>query len=348
MLSRISPIHSEHWKSLQTQYQRLSKTTLRSLFTTQKERFQRFSLSHGPLLLDYSKNHITEEVMELLCKLSTALKLPEAKEAFFSGEKINATENRSVLHHTLRAPSSQAFNLSGTNIAPQIAAEKEKMRLFCDKLHSHTLLGCANKPITTIVNIGIGGSDLGSRMVCAALRPFHKKGVRVYFVSNLDSADLLDTLEKCDPAHTFFLISSKSFRTAETMANAEQARSWFLRKTGKKEAIGRHFGAISAAKGPATGFGIPEEHIFRIWNWVGGRFSLWSSVGLPIACAIGFKDFEKLLAGAHEMDQHFFQSPPHANMPTILALLSLWYSNFFDAHTHAVICYADRLRHFVP
>ena len=344
MLPQISPHQTYSWQGLKKHYQVLSTQQIQGLFRTNKQRFEQFSLKAAGLMLDYSKNHITKESCTLLFSLAEELHLDEAKEALRTGVHINATEDRAALHHALRAPVYTPNN----RISRQIAQELDKMRHFCKALHNKQLRGFTNKPIDTIINIGIGGSDLGSRMVCEALRPFHVPGVRVHFVTNLDPADILGTLAHCDPQHTLFLISSKTFQTAETMSNATLAKKWFLQATHDKQHISLHFAAISAAEGPVKAFGITAENTFRLWDWVGGRFSLWSSIGLPIACAVGFERFEELLAGGYAMDKHFFDNRLAKNMPTILALLSFWYGNFYDAHTHAVLCYAQHLQYFVP
>ena len=346
MLPAVDPMLTSSWSKLKAHYYEISKQHMRALFVSDPARFARFSLKVGPLFLDYSKNCISEETIRLLIALAEEIELPAAREALFTGKHINATEDRAVLHHALRMPEGSSFYVDGVDVYQQVVEEREKMRAFCDKLHTGQLVGFSGKPIHTLVNIGIGGSDLGSRMICSALKPYQKRSIKLYFVSNLDASDILDTLDKCEPERTFFFVSSKSFRTAETMANARLARRWFLRAAKDTQHIATHFAAISTDKDQVAAFGIPTSRMFRFWDWVGGRFSLWSSVGLPIACAVGYSAFEELLSGAAQIDKHFLEAPLSQNMPTLLALLSLWHSNFFGYRSHAILCYAQHLQYF--
>ena len=348
MFPANDPTQSIYWNKLQNHHAQLSQLDLRTLFQKDEHRFKDLHLEDGELLLDYSKNLIQKETLDLLTHLAEDLEVPAALEAWSQGQAINRSEERAVLHQRLRAPTSVPFYVDGVNISRSIEAEKQKMKAFCNLLHQGKLLGFSHKPINTIVNIGIGGSHLGGQMVCEALRPFHKPDIRTHFVSNLDPNDLLDTLSNCDPERTLFLIASKTFTTAETLSNAQLARNWFLQAAQDTSHISLHFAALSTAEEKVLAFGISKERIFRFWDWVGGRFSLWSSIGLSIACTVGWAHFESLLSGAHRMDQHFLKQPPRQNMPLILALLSLWYRNFFHTHSHAVLCYTHHLRYFVP
>ena len=348
MLPVSNPTHLKVWADLQRHQRVLSQVSLRSIFHSDSKRFDSFHLEDCGLLLDYSKNIVQKETLDLLSDLAEAQGLAAALEAWSSGAHINVSEDRAVLHQALRSPMSKPFFVDGVDLSRAIQDELDKMSKLCNRLHSQQLIGFSGKPIDTVVNIGIGGSDLGGKMVCEALRPFHQPGIRTYFVSNLDAADLLDTLSVCDPARTLFLIASKTFTTAETLSNASLAKDWVLKAAADPLAVAQHFVALSTAEDEVKAFGISPDRMFRFWDWVGGRYSLWSSIGLSIACTVGWAHFKALLAGAHQMDQHFLKQPTLKNMPVILSLLSLWYRNFFQVQSHALLSYAHHLRYFVP
>ena len=348
MLPVSNPTQLEVWARLQKHYRVLSRVSLRKLFDSDPNRFDSFHLEDCGLLLDYSKNMIQKETLSLFSDLADAQGFTSAVASWAKGAHINVTEDRAVLHQALRASRSQPFFVDGTDISRAIRAELEKMKAFCKQLHHQQLRGFSGDPIDTIINIGIGGSDLGGKMICTALRPFHLQSIRTYFVSNLDPADILETLLQSDPRRTLFLVASKSFTTEETHSNASIAKKWIIDAFSDPLAVASHFVALSAAAQEVEHFGIPTDRMFRFWDWVGGRYSIWSSIGLSIACTIGWDHFEALFRGAHRMDQHFLERPLLQNMPLILSLLSLWNRNFFDIKSHAVVCYAHHMRYFVP
>ena len=308
---------------------------LSALFGANTDRFQEYSLNHEELLLDYSKNFINSETVSLLLDLAGQSQLPAAIEAMFRGEEINTTEQRAALHVALRDPSAK------TN-TPEVCASLERMESLVAELHGGKWTGYSGKVITDVVNLGIGGSDLGPAMVCDALASFATHKLHVHFVSNVDPSHLQNTLKDLQAETTLFVIASKSFTTLETLKNAEAARSWLLQKT-DATATAKHFVAITTSLSTATEFGIEERNLYPLWDWVGGRFSLWSAIGLPIAIALGMDGFRQLLAGAHSMDEHFRTAPLEKNMPVILALLNFWYREYFDAHSTAVVPYSQRL-----
>ena len=335
------------WQKLKAHYEQISDVHMRELFANQPDRFKDFSISWEDLFLDYSKNRITEETMQLLVELAIECGVPEAIENMFRGEKINTTEGREVLHIALRSDVNKPFVIAdGNDVMPEIRAELDKMKVFCDAIHSGQSTGYTGKPFTSVVNIGIGGSDLGPHMVVSALKHY-KKDIDVYFVSNVDDADIAETLKLVEPETTLFIISSKTFTTWETLTNAKSARDWFLQSGADQAALSKHFVAITSNIEDAIEFGIAEENIFEFWDWVGGRYSLWSAIGLSISLAVGFEKFSELLAGAHAMDIHFRETPLDRNIPVILGLLGIWYNNFFDAHTQAIIPY-DQYLEFLP
>ncbi|MFW2438183.1 MAG: glucose-6-phosphate isomerase [Arenicellales bacterium] len=335
------------WQKLKAHHEQISDVHMRELFINQPDRFKDFSISWQDLFLDYSKNRITEETMQLLVELAREGGIPEAIESMFQGEKINTTEGREVLHSALRSDVNKPYIIAdGNDVMPEIRAELEKMKVFCNAIHSGQSTGYTGKPFTSAVNIGIGGSDLGPHMVVSALKHY-KRDIDVYFVSNVDDADIAETLKRVDPETTLFIISSKTFTTWETLTNAKSAREWFLQSGAGQAALSKHFVAISSNIEDAIEFGIAEENIFEFWDWVGGRYSLWSAIGLSVALAVGFKKFSELLAGAHAMDVHFRKTPLEKNIPVILGLLGIWYNNFFDAHTQAIIPY-DQYLEFLP
>jgi glucose-6-phosphate isomerase len=324
-------------QQLKAQQQQLTETTLGTLFKQDNQRAQRFFLSVGELHFDYSKNFITDKVINSLAALAAEKNLAPAISSLFAGEKVNNTEQRAALHSALRAPANHSA------ISQLVQGALDKMEVFIEKLHQRTWLGFNNKPIETVINIGIGGSDLGPRMVTQALSAYHHTSVNVLFVANIDGADLEDTLRRLNPDTTLFIVASKTFTTLETLHNALSAREWVQNAGCTKEDLHKHFVGISANIDAAKTFGIAEENIFPMWDWVGGRYSLWSAIGLPVAAAIGMSHFRDLLAGAHLMDDHFKSAPFEQNMPVLAALLSYWYSHFWGVTSQAVLPYAQRL-----
>lgn len=318
------------------------------LFRKDPDRFKTFSLTFEDILLDFSKNRVTKDTLDLLCELADAVHLQDAKEQMFAGERINLTEKRAVLHVALRNRSNTPIYHNGKNVMPDINAVLDRMHAFCEKLHSGELTGYTGKPLRHVVNIGIGGSDLGPYMVTECLKPFQLPDIDVHFVSNVDGSHLLSVLQKIDPETTLFIISSKTFTTQETMTNAESAKRWFLKSAMDHEHIRKHFIAISTNEEAVTAFGIDKENMFQFWNWVGGRYSLWSAIGMSIACALGFEKFMELHEGAEAMDRHFLNTPHHKNLPTILGLLGVWYNNFFGSETHAILPYDQYMHAFAP
>ena len=345
MLPAINPAETNSWQQLTAHFLSMQATHLRELFEEDQGRFEKFQIKLNDILLDYSKNIVNEETMDLLLDLASEVQLKDSIDAMFSGDKINQTEHRSVLHIALRNISNTPVHEKGQDVMPQVRAVLEQMKSFSDRLLDGTWKGYSEKAITDIVNIGIGGSDLGPLMVTEALRPYHKN-ITPHFVSNVDGTHIEETLKKLDPASTLFIIASKTFTTQETMTNAESAKTWFLAKTDGRGDVARHFVAISTNTKAVTAFGIASENMFEFWDWVGGRYSLWSSIGLSIACTIGYDNFKQLLEGAHDADNHFRNEPFEKNIPVILALLGVWYSNFFDAHSEAILPYDQYLHRF--
>ena len=343
---KIPPTHLPAWQALQQHHPEIAAFHMRDSFAADPKRFHRFSLSLGDLLFDYSKNRITERTMALLFELARQAGLAERMSAMFRGEHINVTENRAVLHVALRNRSNRPVLLDGENIMPDVNQALEQMKRFVEEVRSGRWKGCTGKAIHDVINIGIGGSDLGPRMVVKALTPYVQPNLRVHFVSNVDEADLLQNLEDLDPETTLFCVSSKTFTTQETMTNAESAREWFLDKIPDPSAIARHFVAISTNTRKVAEFGIDPANMFVFWDWVGGRYSLWSAIGLPIALAVGMDRFEALLTGAHSVDEHFRNEPFERNIPVIMGLLGIWYNNFFGAESHAILPYDQYLEHF--
>jgi glucose-6-phosphate isomerase len=318
---------------------------LRELFATDQDRAEQFSLQVGEhLFVDYSKNLITRDSMAALFQLARRTGVEGLRDRMFAGEPINNTEHRAVLHVALRNRSGRPMAVKGLDVMPEVHAALEHLRVFSDRVRSGAWAGYTGQRISDVVNIGIGGSDLGPAMVAQALAPYTHDGPRTHFVSNVDGAHLADTLRSLDPATTLFTIASKTFTTQETMANARSAREWFLRRAGDESAIARHFVAVSTNEAEVKKFGIAAENMFVFWDWVGGRYSLWSSIGLPIAIAAGFGHFERLLDGAHEMDEHFRTAPLEHNVPIVLGLLGVWYSSVLGADSHAVLPYEQRLQ----
>jgi len=319
---------------------------MKDLFHQDPERFKKFAFCFNDLVVDVSKNIITDETLKLLVQLANDCKLKQAIEAMFEGDFINETENRSVLHIALRNFSDKAFYTGGKNIMEDVQKVQEQMKTFCNKVHNNEWKGYSGKKIKYIVNIGIGGSDLGPVMVTEALKPYWEDGIQSFFVSNVDATHIAETLKKITPDETLFLIASKTFTTQETMTNAHTARQWFLEAAKDPAHVSKHFIALSTNKKEVTAFGIAKENMFQFWDWVGGRYSLWSAIGLSIALTIGYDNYEQLLKGAHAMDNHFAETDFEKNIPVLLALISLWYINFFGAQTESILPYDQYLHRF--
>ena len=342
--NNLTPSSSE--QQLQTHFRQLSDKSILELFNNDPSRFDQFSLKWNDFLVDYSKNLITEESIQLLLALANEKGVPGAIEAMFSGEKINFTEDRAVLHTALRNRSGSAVLVDGEDVMPSVLKELEKMKIFCGRVHAKEWLGYTGKPIKSIVNIGIGGSDLGPVMVTEALKPYWVEGIESYFVSNVDGTHIAETLKKVNPETTLFLIASKTFTTQETMTNAHSARTWLTEALGAEKAVANHFVALSTNAQAVTEFGINPENMFIFWDWVGGRYSLWSAIGLSIALTIGYKNFEDLLVGAYEMDEHFRTTEFDKNIPVLLALIGVWYNNYFGYETEAILPYDQYMHRF--
>ncbi|WP_247234707.1 glucose-6-phosphate isomerase [Telluribacter sp. SYSU D00476] len=334
------------FKKLKTHHKTLAKKHLRELFEEDENRFKKFSIRLGDILVDYSKNRINSRTRAYLVQLAEECGLQEAIEQMFTGEKINRTEGRAVLHVALRNRSNTPIMVDGKDVMPEVNEVLEKMKSFSTSVRSGAWKGYTGKEITDLVNIGIGGSDLGPVMVTEALKAYGKKGLNVHFVSNVDGTHVAETLKGLNPETTLIMIASKTFTTQETMANAHSAREWFLEKAKNDEHVKKHFVAISTNRKEVEKFGIDPENMFGFWDWVGGRYSLWSAIGLSIACYIGFQNFEQLLAGAHDMDNHFRTTKFERNIPVMLALLGIWYNNFFGAESHAILPYDQYLHRF--
>jgi glucose-6-phosphate isomerase len=341
-----SLIHSPAWQALATHYQQVSTVHMRTLFAQDPGRFERFSIRFDDLLFDYSKNRITEETIRLLLALAGQAQLRQWIGRMFSGEKINITEQRAVLHTALRNRSGQPVIVDGKDVMPAVNLELSKMRDLVRRVREGGWRGHTGKPITDVVNIGIGGSDLGPVMVSEALRPYWKKGLTLHFVSNVDGTHLAETLKRVSAETTLFCVASKTFTTLETITNAQSARSWLIQAFGTDASVPRHFVAMSTNAKAVAAFGIDVRNMFEFWDWVGGRYSLWSVIGLPIAIAIGMDNFETLLEGAHDIDAHFRNAPLAGNIPVIMGLLGIWYHNFFRAETHAILPYDQYLHRF--
>jgi glucose-6-phosphate isomerase len=345
-LPRINPTQTQAWNRLTEHYQTLKQVKMTDLFQDDPERFTHFSASFEEVLLDYSKNILTHETLELLQSLAEQTHLTEAVKAMFEGQSINETEGRAVLHVALRNRSNTPVLVDGKDVMPEVNDVLRRVEAFSNQVISGDWTGFTGKSITDIVNIGIGGSDLGPVMVTEALKPYWKPNIQTHFVSNVDGTHIAETLKGLNPETTLFMIASKTFTTQETMANAHSARKWFLEKAKDEKAVAKHFVAISTNAKSVSAFGIATENMFEFWDWVGGRYSLWSSIGLSIACTIGFENFRALLEGAHAMDQHFQSAPLEKNIPVILALIGVWYNNFFGAQTEAILPYDQYLHRF--
>lgn len=345
----------ELWQTLLQHANRLKTAQLKELFRSSPERIENHTLQIRDVHLDYSKNLIDSSAFSDLLKLADACHLKIAIEQLFKGERINNTENRSVLHTLLRYPSNtkEPFIMEGKDLLKEVLHERQKMEEMVNRLHEKKWLGATNKPITDVVNLGIGGSDLGPMMAVEALKPYHTSNIGVYFVSNIDPVCIHEILSKLNPETTLFILSSKSFTTEETLVNAAVAKIWLKEHLNKvlthlkEEDLNNHFIAITSNPNAALSLNIKQENILKIWDWVGGRYSVWSSIGLPLAIKIGVKQFEEFLGGAHALDQHFKTKPWRENIPVIMAMLHIWQSHFWGAHTHVVVPYSERMKHFV-
>jgi glucose-6-phosphate isomerase len=336
------------WKALEAHFEQIKDVHMRDLFeqdTSQSgNRFEKFSAQMDDILLDFSKNRINDDTFRLLCELAEETNVQQWRDQMFAGDPINISEFRPVLHTALRNRSNTPVYVDGEDVMPKINRVLEQMRYFTDRMRGGHLRGYSGRLFKDVVNIGIGGSDLGPHVVCDSMKPYAQRGMNVHFVSNVDPTHLTEILKTVEPESTLFIISSKTFSTQETMLNAHSAREWFVHLTGNDKAVARHFVAVTANKQAAGEFGILEENMFEFWDWVGGRYSLWSAIGLPIALYLGMDRFEELLEGAYAMDMHFKSAPVERNIPIILALLGVWYNNFFDAQSHAVMAYNQYLR----
>lgn len=346
MFPKVNPTSAVAWKQLKEHADWMSGAYMRKLFALDPERFQKLSLRFEDILFDYSKNIITEETIEILINLAKECRVKEGIEAMFNGEHINETEDRAVLHVALRNVSNSPIYDEGKDVMPEVNRVLEKMKAFSEKVHSGAWTGYTGKKIRYIVNIGIGGSDLGPVMVTEALKYYWKEGIQPYFVSNVDGTHIAETLKKVSPEETLFLIASKTFTTQETMTNAHTARDWFLKSAQNETYIKKHFVALSTNEKEVSAFGIDPDNMFEFWDWVGGRYSLWSAIGLSIVLSIGYERFHQLLAGAHAVDNHFRNTEFEENIPVIMALVGLWYGNFFDAQTEAILPYDQYLHRF--
>lgn len=346
MLHKKNPRETDSWKKLEAHYEEIKDVEMKDLFAHHPDRFNNFSRSFEDLHLDFSKNRILDKTFTLLIELAKELALGDGIRSMFGGKRINETENRAVLHTALRNTSGESVMLDGHDVMEDVLAEREKMYQFVNAIHEEKHTGYTNKAIKHFVNIGIGGSDLGPVMVTEALKAFWKKGVNVSFVSNVDGTHIAETLKTLDPEETLFIIASKTFTTQETMRNAHTARAWFLDQGADEAAIADHFIALSTNVEGASNFGINEKNIFKFWDWVGGRYSLSSSIGMSIALCIGTDHFQSLLQGMHAMDKHYKETAFEDNLPVILALLGIWYNNFFNFETEAILPYEQYLHRF--
>jgi len=347
MLKKINPTQTVSWSHLAEHFKETKDLQMRDLFKEDPQRFKDYSIRFHDILVDYSKNRITRKTLELLFRLAEETGLQDGIERMFTGDRINETEDRAVLHVALRNRGNTPIHADGEDVMPQVNAVLGKMKDFSLKVISGTWRGYSGKRISDIVNIGIGGSDLGPVMVTECLRPYAQKGISAHFVSNVDGTHIAETLQRLDPETTLFIIASKTFTTQETMTNAHTARTWFLNRAKDPRHVAKHFVAVSTNTAKVQEFGIDRENMFGFWDWVGGRYSLWSAIGLSIACYVGFEHFEALLQGAFEMDQHFRFTPFPRNIPVILALIGIWYNNFYGAETEAILPY-DQYMHRFP
>ncbi|HEI3503650.1 TPA: glucose-6-phosphate isomerase [Escherichia coli] len=345
-MKNINPTQTAAWQALQKHFDEMKDVTIADLFAKDGDRFSKFSATFGDqMLVDYSKNRITEETLAKLQDLAKECDLAGAIKSMFSGKKINRTENRAVLHVALRNRSNTPILVDGKDVMPEVNAVLEKMKTFSEAIISGEWKGYTGKAITDVVNIGIGGSDLGPYMVTEALRPY-KNHLNMHFVSNVDGTHIAEVLKKVNPETTLFLVASKTFTTQETMTNAHSARDWFLKAAGDEKHVAKHFAALSTNAKAVGEFGIDTANMFEFWDWVGGRYSLWSAIGLSIVLSIGFDNFVELLSGAHAMDKHFSTTPAEKNLPVLLALIGIWYNNFFGAETEAILPYDQYMHRF--
>ena len=345
-LQNTNPTETSAWQKLKIHFSTMQNNSIKEMFQKDSKRAENFNIQWNDFLVDYSKNNITQETIDLLLELADEVNLKDAISKYFAGDSINQSENRAVLHTALRAPESATILVDGKNVMPEIYEVKNKIKAFSNQIISGQLKGYTGKPFTDIVNIGIGGSDLGPAMVVEALQ-FYKNHLNVHFVSNIDGDHVNEVIKKINPETTLFIIVSKTFTTQETLTNSETIRSWFL-KSAKQEDVAKHFVAVSTNIQKVTEFGIDSKNVFPMWDWVGGRFSLWSAVGLSVSLAVGFDNFDKLLKGANQMDNHFEETSFDKNIPVILALLSVWYNNFFGAESEALIPYTQYLQKLAP
>ncbi len=347
MFPKVNPTTTQAWLLLKRHFEEeMQRIKMKTLFQNDAERFDKFSLQFNDILFDYSKNIITPKTLQLLQLLAEECHVKDAIAAMFNGETINETEDRQVLHTALRNFSGNPVLSNGTDVMPEIYGVLSHMKSFCESIHSGTWKGYTGKPIKYIVNIGIGGSDLGPLMVTEALRPYWLPGFQTYFVSNVDGTHIAETLKKITPDETMFLVASKTFTTQETMTNAHTARSWFLEHAKEEAHIAGHFAALSTNEKAVTAFGINPQNMFVFWDWVGGRYSLWSAIGLSIALTIGYKNFEQLLKGAYAADEHFKKENFSKNIPVLMALIGVWYTNFYNAQTEAILPYDQYMHRF--
>ena len=337
---------SNSWLALTEHYSQIKDVHMRDMFANDEARFDKYSLKLNDILYDFSKNRINDKTVDLLYQLAKEVEVPKWIEKIFDGEKINHTEHRAVLHAALRDNGNKPIILDGVDIRHEIKDERDKVKLLAEKIRTRQWRGATNQAITDVVNIGIGGSHLGPLMVTEALKSHSLHDINIHFVSNIDENHINDTLEYLNPETTFFIIASKTFTTQDTMVNAETARQWYINKLESEEYIHRHFSAVTSNLVLAKEFGIEEENTFKMWDWVGGRYSLWSAIGLSIVIAIGSEQFDELLDGAYEVDQHFRNAPLEENIPVMMALLGVWYNNFFDAQSMTVLPYDQHLHQF--
>jgi glucose-6-phosphate isomerase len=337
---------SQTWKALEVHQREIASRQMRDLFAQDPKRFEKFHLRFNDILLDFSKNRITEQTLSLLLKLAAEADVPGWARRMFTGQKINITEDRAVLHIALRNRSNTPILVDGKDVMPEVNAVLAHMRRFTESIRSGQWKGYTGKPITDIVNIGIGGSDLGPVMVTEALKPYSSPGLRVHFVSNIDGTHIAEAFKQIQPDTTLWIVASKTFTTQETITNATTAKEWFLQSAKDPAHVAKHFVALSTNEKEVTKFGIDKANMFAFWDWVGGRYSLWSAIGLSIAAFIGMDNFEQLLAGGHAMDQHFLNTPPEQNLPLILGLIGVWYNDFFGAQTQAILPYDQYMHRF--
>lgn len=346
MLRAIDPTQTKEWQALTDHFNEMNTVHMKELFAQDANRFEKFSTQFNDILIDYSKNIITEETLQKLQALAESCGVVDSIQSMFNGDAINATEGRAVLHTALRNQSERSIKVDGKDVMPVVNAALAKMKAFANQVTSGSWIGYTGKPIKNIVNIGIGGSDLGPVMVTEALKPYATFGITPYFVSNVDGTHMAETLKQVDAEETLFMIASKTFTTQETMTNANSAKDWFLNQGAQESDVAKHFVALSTNGTAVAEFGIDTNNMFEFWDWVGGRYSLWSSIGLSIACTIGYDNFEELLGGAFDMDEHFRTAPLSENIPTLLALIGLWYGNFFGSESEAILPYDQYMHRF--